>query len=289
MNKKNTKNTKKSESESEGAEENDDDHISLADDSVEEVTGETHTELFCRNLSFKSTEDSLHEAFSKFGPVENVKVLTDKMTGKPKGIAFVKFEKRADAKKAMEEVGDIDGRTPTCTWSNEKPERGPQKTFDRPPRDNDRRGESRDTGSSGPTHTVFVGNLGFKTNDYSIKNFFSKVGNVVNVRIAKHEDGKAKGFCHVDFDTKEAAEAAVGLAGQNLDGRDIRVDMSEPRKGGFGGGAPRGRGGFGGGRGGNRGGFGGGRGGRGGFNSKPSYGGNSRGGDFGNKKRRFDD
>jgi len=52
---------------------------------------------------------------------------------------------------------------------------------------------------------------------------------------------------------------AIAKAGQDLDGRPIRVDQSTPRAGGSGG-----RGGDRGGRGG-RGGFGGGRGGRGGF------------------------
>ena len=70
---------------------------------------------------------------------------------------------------------------------------------------------------------------------------------------------KAKGFCHVDFDSSDAVQTAITYAGQDLDGREVRVDASQPRQNrdsGFGGG--RGRGGFGGGRG--RGGFGGGRG-----------------------------
>ena len=65
-----------------------------------------------------------------------------------------------------------------------------------------------------------------------------------------NEDGRAKGFCHVDFDSAEAVQKAMGKAGQNLDGREIRVDASTPRQGG----GSRGRGGPRGGRGGPRGG-----------------------------------
>jgi len=218
-----------------------------------------HKELFIKNLSWNSTEDSVREAFGELGPVVNVKLLTDKFTGKPKGIGFVEFENRADAKKALDGI-EIDGRSIQCSWSNEKKEGGAPPKFGN--RDGGERSFSRPQASGGEGTTIFVGNLGFKTTDQQIKKFFSQCGNVLGVRIATHEDGKRKGFCHVDFDSSDACQAAVKLAGSDLDGREIRVDISQPRQGG--GGAPRGRGGFGGGRGGFGGGRGGGRGGFGG-------------------------
>lgn len=246
---------------------------------TQEDDGETHAELFVKNLSWNSNDDSVYNHFAKFGTVLNVKLLSDKMTGKPKGIGFVGFEKRSDAKKALENCGELDGRNPTCSWSNQKEERtggfgGDRRGGfggdrgrggfggDRGDR-GDRGNTNFSSGFQGEAHTVFVGNLGFKTNENTVKNFFAKAGNVVGVRIAKDMEGKAKGFCHVDFDSKDAATAAVAFAGQNLDGRDIRVDMSEPRKN-------RGEGGFRGGDRGGRGGDRGGRGGRGGF-SKPTH------------------
>ena len=39
-------------------------------------------------------------------------------------------------------------------------------------------------------------------------------------------------YAHVDFDSNEAVQKAMGKAGQNLDGRDVRVDASTPRQGG---------------------------------------------------------
>ena len=211
----------------------------------EEDDGETHAELFVKNLSYKSTEDSIYEHFAQYGTVTNVKLLTDKMTGRPKGIGFVAFASRAEAKNALENCGEVDGRTPTCSWSNDKSgiPNNNQGGFNKGGFGNSRPQQSS---YNGVAHTIFVGNLGFKTNEDSVRKFFSKVGNVVGIRIAKHEDGKAKGFCHVDFDTQEAAQAAVGLAGQKLDGREIRVDMSEPRKGAAGGqgGRPGGKPGF---------------------------------------------
>jgi len=119
---------------------------------------------------------------------------------------------------------------------------------------------SRDEGS-----TVFVGNVSFQTNKDSVWQFFESCGEVVDVRIATHPDGSMRGFAHVQFGSEEAAQKAVGKAGEYLDGRAIRCDLSgnkPPRTGGRGGGRGGRGGGFGGGRGGGRGGgYGGGRGG----------------------------
>jgi len=60
--------------------------------------------------------------------------------------------------------------------------------------------------------TIFVGNLSFKTDENSLRTFFSSCGEVVGVRVKKDDDGnvniiiimkKSKGFGHVDFSCKE--------------------------------------------------------------------------------------
>jgi len=244
-----------------------------------EDDGETHTEIFIKNLPWSITDDSLAEYFGQFGAVESVKVV--KKDGRPNGIGFVKFEERAAGKKAIANPGDMEGRTLTCTFSNEKPQGNNSGNGFR----NGNAGGNRNSGSN---HTVFVGNLSFKSTEQTIKKFFAGAGNVVSVRIATDANtGRMKGFAHVDFDSQEAVQSAIGLAGQNLDGREIRVDASEPRKSrdGNGGGFGGNRGGFGGNRGGNRGGFGGRGGNRGGF-GKPQHG---RMGEGMGKKTTFDD
>ena len=108
--------------------------------------------------------------------------------------------------------------------------------------------------------TVFVGNLAWAASEDDVAAFFEECGTVVNVRMRYGDDGRAKGFCHVEFDAVEGAAAAIGKHGEFFMDREIRVDSAEerPNRGGFNNG-----GGFGGGRGD----FGGGRGGRGGGDS----------------------
>jgi len=66
----------------------------------------------------------------------------------------------------------------------------------------------------GEANTVFVGNLGFKTQEYGIRNFFAICGAIAQVRIAMGDDGWAKGFAHVHFESSDSAKQAV----QSLNG-----------------------------------------------------------------------
>ena len=60
--------------------------------------------LFVGNLPWDATDGELREAFGAFGPVNSVKVVTDRETGKPRGFAFVEFQNREDGEKAIESM-----------------------------------------------------------------------------------------------------------------------------------------------------------------------------------------
>lgn len=135
------------------------------------------------------------------------------------------------------------------------------------------------SGAPGEADTVFCGNLGFHTSEDAIWEFFGSCGTVQSVRIAMGDDGRPRGFCHVQFESPDSATKAMELQGEFLDGRGVRLDLSAPNRN-RGGGGRGGRGGFGGDRGGRGGGFGGGRGGGFGGGRGGGFGG-GRGGGFG--------
>lgn len=68
--------------------------------------------LFVGNLSYNVTEDELREAFSQHGEITDLKLITDRMSGRSKGIAFVTFNTEDEAKAAIEALHnqEIDGR-----------------------------------------------------------------------------------------------------------------------------------------------------------------------------------
>ena len=82
--------------------------------------------------------------------------------------------------------------------------------------------------------SIFVGNMSFKSNEKSLRKFFEDCGEVTDVRIAKNPDGKLKGFCHIDFATKEGMDNAIKKNGEELDGRALRIDASNSKGSGGG-------------------------------------------------------
>lgn len=107
------------------------------------------------------------------------------------------------------------------------------------------------------TNRLYVGNLAFHATEDVINKHFSACGEVVSVSVmTDRETGQPRGFAFVEMANADAAQKAVSeLNGKELQGRSLRVDIAEDRRGGRGGG---------GGGGGRPGGGGGGRGGRGG-------------------------
>lgn len=68
--------------------------------------------IYVGNLSFSTTESTLRTLFSQCGQVSSVKIITDKLTGNPRGFAFVEMSTKEETKKAIEELNgkDVDGQ-----------------------------------------------------------------------------------------------------------------------------------------------------------------------------------
>ena len=65
--------------------------------------------LFIRNISFDSSEESLHALFEQFGEIDYCKILEDKRTGHSRGMAFVKYKTAESAEQCLEEVCGKEG------------------------------------------------------------------------------------------------------------------------------------------------------------------------------------
>ena len=73
------------------------------------------------NISEDTQENDLRELFGRFGRVARVYVGRDRETGASKGFAFVSFEDRAAAQKAIDKVHGIgyDSLILSVQWSRE--------------------------------------------------------------------------------------------------------------------------------------------------------------------------
>jgi nucleolin len=58
----------------------------------------------------------------------------------------------------------------------------------------------------GGTKTIFVKNIAWSVDEDTISEFFHDVGEVADVRLAKDENGRSKGYGHIEFETEEEAK-----------------------------------------------------------------------------------
>ncbi|KAG0222942.1 U1 small nuclear ribonucleoprotein 70 kDa [Mortierella sp. GBA43] len=74
--------------------------------SDEKVGGDPYKTLHVSRLSYDVTEKDLRREFSMYGQIENIRVIKDK-EGKPRGYAFIEFEREKDMKAAYKDADGI--------------------------------------------------------------------------------------------------------------------------------------------------------------------------------------
>jgi RNA recognition motif-containing protein len=80
--------------------------------------------LYVGNMAFSTTEDALRQAFSQYGTVTKVQVITDRETGRPRGFAFVEMSDGGDQAIAGMNGAQLDGRTLTVNEAKPREDRG---------------------------------------------------------------------------------------------------------------------------------------------------------------------
>src|ERR1700689_5006274 len=84
------------------------------------------TNIFVGNLNFQTTQDELFAAFSQYGAVERVNIMTDRDTGQPRGFAFVEMTDRREAETAIQQLNgaELNGRAMNVNEARPKPAGG---------------------------------------------------------------------------------------------------------------------------------------------------------------------
>ncbi len=82
--------------------------------------------IYVGNLSFTVTEEDLRAAFQAFGTVEKAAIITDKMTGQPRGFGFVEMPNKDEAVKAISGLNgkDLKGRNLKVNEAQPRPAGG---------------------------------------------------------------------------------------------------------------------------------------------------------------------
>src|SRR3954462_8890233 len=81
--------------------------------------------LFVGNLSFNTTENVLQDTFAAHGTVVEANLMTDRMTGRPRGFGFVTMGSPQEAEAAIAALNGktVDGRALTVNEAKPREER----------------------------------------------------------------------------------------------------------------------------------------------------------------------
>lgn len=105
--------------------------------------------------------------------------------------------------------------------------------YARASRSDTRRADASTKGELAPSRTLFIGNMSYEMTDRDLNNLFSKIQNVIDVRVAiDRRSGQPRGFAHAEFtDVESAMKARQMLEGKEVCGRVLRLDYSGFKRG----------------------------------------------------------
>ena len=77
-------------------------------------------------MAYSTSEDTLRNVFSAYGDVEEVAIVNDRDTGRPRGFAFVTMGDATSGRSAIEAINgtDLDGRTLVVNEARPRENRG---------------------------------------------------------------------------------------------------------------------------------------------------------------------
>ena len=84
-----------------------------------------NTKLYVGNLSYNITENDLQDLFAQHGPVTEVNLMQDKMSGRPRGFGFVTMATKEGADAAIQNLNgkEWQGRALTVNEARPREER----------------------------------------------------------------------------------------------------------------------------------------------------------------------
>lgn len=79
---------------------------------------------------------------------------------------------------------------------------------------------------------LYVGNLAFETSGDNLRQHFAQAGTVETATVVEDRDtGRSRGFGFVEMSSKEEGEAAIAqFNGNDLNGRNLTVNVAKPRE-----------------------------------------------------------
>ena len=83
--------------------------------------------IFVGNLNYETTQGQLTDLLAEVGEIKDVYLPADRVSGRPRGFAFVEFSTEEEAKEAIEKFNDYEfgGRKLRVNEAEDRPRRAP--------------------------------------------------------------------------------------------------------------------------------------------------------------------
>ncbi|KAK9811511.1 hypothetical protein WJX72_005089 [[Myrmecia] bisecta] len=164
--------------------------------------------LFLGGLSWQTTQDTIRTHFQQYGPVGEVIIKTDPLTGRSRSFGFVTVQDVAAAERVCQEPHVIDGREIDVKRSI--------------PQGQVHRQRSR---------KLFVGGLAAETTSDDLERQFSQYGKIIEAQVMiDHASGRSRGFAFLTFEDEAAADKVFAAGSMHeVSGKMVEVKPATPR------------------------------------------------------------
>ncbi|RLN23656.1 UBP1-associated protein 2A-like [Panicum miliaceum] len=189
--------------------------------------------IFVHGLGWDATTDTLTEAFGPYGEIEDLRVVTDRNTGKCKGYGFILFRHRSGARAALREPQKkIGNRNTACQLASVGPVPA---------------GGAANNSAPAPVQLqlppvseytqrkIFVSNVGADIDPQKLLQFFARYGEIEEGPLGLDKvTGKPKGFALFVYKTIESAKKALEEPHKHFEGVVLHcqkaIDGPKPNK-----------------------------------------------------------
>ena len=176
---------------------------------------EEEGKMFIGGISWKTTPEKMQQYFSKFGEVIESTIMTDKVTGHPRGFGFIKFKSGDSVMSVLQKrphiLDDKQIDPKPCTPKDiQKQKKEAEKEHIK-------------------KFKIFVGGLTPSMTVDEVKAYFEKFGPTTEVVFALFKNTQQnKGFGFVTFEKESSASKAVQEHFHEIGGKRVEAKKAEP-------------------------------------------------------------
>ncbi|KAI9014138.1 RNA binding motif protein 39b [Hyaloraphidium curvatum] len=179
--------------------------------------------VFCMQLAARLREKELSAFFESVGRVRDARIITDRNSGRSKGVGYVEFYEESSVPAAIALTGQKLLGIPIIVTLTESEKNRLAEA--------EKAAQALAAGISvggrygTPVSRLYIGNVHFNLTEVDIRQVFEPFGPVESVSLHLETDGRSKGYAFVQFKhTDDARKALEQMNGFELAGRQLKVE-----------------------------------------------------------------